>query len=101
MYEHTFFIGMNDKDTLKQELSFEQYKKHIHDTVGDCTIQGGGVGIFTNADNVTTEENSLQVKVFTEKRDTTRMVNCAKKLKQLLNQESIILETKKSNSKFI
>ena len=29
MYEHTLFIGMNDKDTHKQELSLDEFKKEL------------------------------------------------------------------------
>ena len=49
MLEHTLSIGMNDKDTLKQELTEKQFIDCIVKVVGDCTIQNGLIGVFTNS----------------------------------------------------
>jgi len=99
MYEHTLFIGLYDKDTHKQELSINEFKSRISNTLGDCTIKEGQTGYYTHADGTQVTEPSLEVKKFGgTKRD---IVNLAKQLKKQLNQESIILDTKRSNSTFI
>lgn len=99
MYEHTLFIGLYDKDTHKQELSNIEFKQIISNTLGDCTIKEGQTGYYTHDNGVKVTEPSMEVKKFGgSKRD---IINLAKQLKTLLNQESIILETKRSNSTFI
>ena len=61
MYEHTLFIGMNDKDTHKQELSLDEFKKRIANTLGDCTIKEGATGYYTHDNGVKVVEKSLEV----------------------------------------
>ena len=99
MYEHTLFIGMNDKDTHKQELSLDEFKQRISNTLGDCTIKEGATGYYTHDNGVKVVEKSLEVKKFGGSKRS--IINLAKQLKQTLNQESIILNTKRSNSTLI
>lgn len=99
MYEHTLFIGLNDKDTLKQELSVDEFKQRISDTLGDCTIKEGATGYYTHGNGVKIVEKSLEVTKFGGTK--RNMINLAKQLKKTLNQESIILRTQVSKSDFI
>lgn len=99
MYEHTLFIGMNDKDTMKQELTLDQYKERISRVLGDCTIKEGATGYYTHDNGTKVIEKSLEVKKFGGTKRS--IVACAKKLKQELNQESIILQTTISKADFI
>lgn len=99
MYEHTLFIGMNDKDTHKQELSLEEFKSRISNTLGDCTIKEGATGYYTHDNGVKVIEKSLEVTKFGGTKRS--IINLAKQLKQTLNQESIILKTQVSKSDFI
>lgn len=99
MYEHTLFIGLFDKDTHKQELSTSDFKKIISNTLGDCTIKEGNEGHYTHNNGEKVTEPSLEVKKFGGSKRS--IINLAKQLKQQLNQESIILDTKRSNSTFI
>ena len=99
MLEHTLSIGMNDKDTLKQELTEKQFIDCIVKVVGDCTIQNGLIGVFTNSKGEQTVEKSLQVKIFG--RSKKDIINCVKQLCIDLNQESIIHECKQSRAMFI
>ena len=99
MYEHTLFIGLFDKDTHEQVLSTSEFKQIISNTLGDCTIKEGQTGYYTHDNGSKVTEPSLEVKKFGgSKRD---IVNKARILKVKLNQESIILDTKRSNSTFI
>ena len=99
MYEHTLFIGMNDKDTHKQELSLDEFKKRIANTLGDCTIKEGATGYYTHDNGVKVVEKSLEVTKFGGTKSS--IVNLAKQLKQTLNQGAIILKTQVSKSDFI
>lgn len=99
MYEYTLFIGMNDKDTHKQELSTEKFKERIANTLGDCTIREGATGYYTHDNGIRVIEKSLEVTKFGGTKKS--IVNMVKQLKQILNQECIILKTQVSKSDFI
>lgn len=99
MLEHTLFIGMNDKDTLKQELTLDEYKSKIASVVGDCTIKEGATGYYTHDNGQKVIEKSLEVVKFGGSKRS--IINMAKQLKTILNQESIILKTQVSKSDFI
>lgn len=47
MLEHTLTIGMNDKNTKKQEMTVEHAKMLISSVIGDCTIKEGATGYYT------------------------------------------------------
>lgn len=99
MLKHSFIVGLNDKNTLKQELSTDTAIQIIHDIVGDCTIKGGQIGIFTHADGTQVKENSLTVEKFggTKK----QALEIARQLCRKLNQESVILDTQRARGEFI
>lgn len=99
MLKHSFVIGLNDKDTLKQELSSDAAIKIIYDVVGDCTIKGGQIGIYTHDNGVKVQENSLTVEKFggTKK----QALEIARQLCKKLNQESVILDTQRARGEFI
>lgn len=99
MLEHTLFIGLNDKNTLKQELPIEEVKAKINEVVGDCTIKEGATGYYTHDNGQKVIEKSLEVVKFGGSK--RQVVNMAKQLKKILNQESIILKTQVSKSDFI
>lgn len=99
MLKHTLFIGLNDKDTLKQEISTDDFKTKINNVLGDCTIKEGATGYYTHNDGNTVVEKSLEVTKFGGSK--RKIIDMAKQLKQVLNQESIILETTVSKSDFI
>ena len=99
MYEYTLFIGMNDKDSHKQELSTEEFKERIANTLGDCTIREGATGYYTHDNGVRVIEKSLEVTKFGGSKKS--IVNIVKQLKEVLNQECIILKTQVSKSEFI
>lgn len=95
MKKHLFYIGLNDKDTKKQELSREQFLSIIHDTVGDCTISDA-IGYYTHDNGELVKEDSLRVEMLF-KRDSD-IPKFADILKRELNQESIGYEFTESNS---
>lgn len=99
MYKHTLTIGLNDKDTLKQEIPTSKFMSIISNAVGDCTIKEGATGYYTMRNGVKVVEKSLTVEKFGGSKKA--IIEVAKYLKQVLNQEAIILTTERSNSSFI
>ena len=95
MQKHIFLIGLNDKDTKKQELSKEYFLSTIYETVGDCTISDA-YGYYTHADGSLAKEPSLRVEMLFKKSED--MPKFADKLKKELNQESIGYDIVESNS---
>lgn len=93
MYKITYYIGCNDKDTLKQELPDEFFIATL-DSLFDNYTLSKTQGRFTNKDGVKTFEKSFIVTIITdnglETRDTIIKENCDI-LKIKLNQESILV----------
>lgn len=99
MLKHTLNIGLFDKDTLKQEISTAKAEQIISKVVGDCTIKQGNKGTYTMANGQQVIEPSLEVIKYGGSKKQIRQY--ALELKQLLNQESIYLDTVRSNSELI
>ena len=93
MYKITYYIGCNDKDTLKQELSDAQIISVIDNVFDDYTLSQTQ-GRFTNKDGVKTFEKSFVVTIITDDNYELNLFNVAEKvevLKSKLNQESILV----------
>lgn len=93
--KHTLFIGLNDKDTKKQIISNSKARNIISDVVGDCTISKA-YGCYTHDNGTKVKENTLRVELLF-KADNEVLLFC-KRLKELLNQESIALVSSYENS---
>lgn len=93
MYKITYYIGCNDKDTLKQELPDEFFISTLDSVFNNYTLSQSQ-GRFTNKDGVTTFEKSFVVTIITDKSsyisDLVIKNNC-KYLESELNQESILV----------
>lgn len=95
MIKVTYYIGTNDKDTLKPELCKRDFIKLFDEIFKDYTLVEA-IGRFTNRNNKTTEELSLIVTTFIDERTKAALTqhvqhNCSI-LKEELNQESILVE---------
>lgn len=95
MIKVTYYVGTNDKDTLKPELCKRDFIKLFDEIFKDYTLVEA-IGRFTNRNNQTTEELSLIVTTFIDecKEVTLRQHiqhNCSI-LKEKLNQELILIE---------
>ena len=104
MIKVTYYIGMNDKDTLKQELSKTDFVLEFDRLFRDYTIYEAQ-GRFTNRLGETTFERSLVVTTFID--DCTAPTlrqhvqhNCSI-LKDKLNQETILVEVTKPEVMFL
>lgn len=103
MYKITYYIGCNDKDTLKQELSDEFFISTLDNLFDDYTLSQTQ-GRFTNKDRVKIFEKSFVVTLITDKSSGTSDIvikNNCKHLKKLLNQESILVTKELIQASFI
>jgi hypothetical protein len=93
MYKITYYIGCNDKDTLKQELSDEFFISTLDGLFDNYTLSKTQ-GRFTNKDGVKTFEKSFVVTLITNNNyeiDDVYIQNNCFELKSKLNQESILV----------
>lgn len=93
MYKITYYIGCNDKDTLKQELSYNDFIIVFQTLFEDFTLQKGK-GYFTNAKGYKTIEQCFIITLITDKEYKTKDVRIKENcdiLKIILNQESILV----------
>lgn len=97
-----FFIGSNDKETMKQEIASEKIQEIILSTFLK-KYQGFTIlpcqGVYTMESGEIVQEKSFQVVVyFSNKQDDLEI---CESLKKQLNQESIAIESGLVNSKLI
>lgn len=96
MYKYQLTIGLNDKDSHKQEIETESAKKEIINillndyeivafTMYECT------GNYKHDDGTIINENSIRIEIATEKREK-RIKNIIHNLCVKFNQESIMFE---------
>lgn len=104
MYKITYYIGCNDKNTLKQELSDEVFISTL-DSLFDNYTLSKAQGRFTNKDRVKTFEKSFVVTIIEDEYSADardQLINSkAKILKQQLNQESILVTKELIQASFI
>ena len=86
LIKYTLYVGLNDKDTKKQEVKTEEAMKVVSNVVGDNTMQIVH-GHYTHADGEQVDETTLKVELLF-KDDASVRLYC-NDLKRLLNQESI------------
>ena len=104
MIKVTYYIGTNDKNTLKPKLCKREFIKLFDELFKDYTLVEA-IGRFTNKDNITTEELSLIVTTLVDNCTETTLRqhvqhNCSI-LKDKLNQESILVEVTKPEVMFL
>lgn len=94
MYRITYYIGCNDKDTLKQELSDEFFISVLDGLFNNYTVSQTQ-GRFTNKNGVKTFEKSFVVTLIvndTDKETKEHYIDdVTRYLKYKLNQESILV----------
>ena len=105
MIKVTYYVGTNDKDTLRPELCKKDFIKVFDELFKDYTLVEA-IGRFTNRNNETTEELSLVVTTFIEETDIQavndlKIYNNVETLKDKLNQECILVEVTKPDVMFL
>lgn len=103
MIKTTFYIGLNDKDSKQQEIStIDAFKivSNVFNTLTEgATIKGNCKGIYKHDDGTQIIEETIEAFSFGLNEDQTeKIVNV---LKQVLNQESILVIVENVNSRFM
>lgn len=99
MKKYTLFIGLNDKDTYQQEITTIDAYKMLNRILPDCTIQEGK-GIYTHRNGTKTIETTLIVSVFDFESDFD-LKSTVSRIKETLNQESVVVVTEQVNSELL
>lgn len=104
MIKVTYYVRMNDKDTLKPELCKKDFIKVFDELFKDYTLVEA-IGRFINRNNETIEELSLIVTTFIDVHTVAALKqhvqhNCSI-LKSKLNQKSILVEICKPEIMFL
>lgn len=100
-YNFSLDIGLNDKDTLKQEITLEQAKEIIKtrtlEICGGYTMRECD-GAYVMNSGETVQEKSIHLDIrYTTKKQVYELITV---LKHELNQESIGLLTEKVNYRY-
>ena len=103
MIKYNIYIGLNDKDSKKQEVSTRRAKQEVIKILNNNNITGLTMyevtGVFKHEDGTITFEKSLKVELLeVKKEDVLRSIE---ELKKALNQESILLEKEEKEVNFI
>ena len=93
MQKITLYMGLNDKDTKKQEINtIDAYKLVMN--VLTQSVDGGTIfeanGFYKHVDGTITIEKSLKIELIDVEENILR--GMVETLKQVFNQESIILQ---------
>ena len=103
MIKTTFYIGLNDKDTKHQEIStIDAFKiiSNVFNTLTEgATIKGNCKGIYKHDDGTQIIEETIEAFSFDLTQEQT--ANIVKVLKNVLNQESILVIVENVNSMFM
>lgn len=101
MTKTTLYIGLNDKDTKRQEINTTEAIKLLTNMltdIGGATIYEA-TGIYTHENGDIIIENTLRVELIGI--DENIILNKIKVLKLLFNQESIIKQTEEINTSIL
>lgn len=102
MNKYTLYIGLNDKDTKRQQIDNLEASKVVQNILTEKT--GGGTiynatGVYKHDDGTIIIENTLRVEILAAALDPIK--EAVTVIKTALNQESIILQTERVESVFI
>jgi hypothetical protein len=100
--QHILILGLNDKDTKKQEIStIDAYKiaTNILTKYFDGATITEAQGFYKHEDGTLTFETSLKIELLFA--DDEQVLKVIEQLKTAFNQESIALITNDINSKLI
>ena len=101
MEKVTVFIGLNDKDSKKQEVSFIEARsllsQFIAQVVGVGTLSEAA-GVYTHDNGETVQETTIRAEFYVE--DKEPVLEFVRFAKSILNQESVAVEVSKPAIQF-
>ena len=101
--KYNIYIGLNDKDSKKQEVSTRRAKEEVIKILNNNNITGLTIyevtGVFKHETGEVVFEKSLKVELLeVEEEDVKKSIQ---ELKKALNQESILIEEEEKKISFI
>jgi hypothetical protein len=104
MEKITVFVGLNDKDSKKQEISFIEARsllsQFIAQVVGVGTLSEAA-GVYTHDNGETVQETTIRAEFYVEKKDLEKIAEFVRFAKSILNQESVAVEVSKPAVQFV
>ena len=101
--KYNIYIGLNDKDSKKQEVSTRKAKEEVIKILNDNNITGLTMyevtGVFKHETGEVVFEKSLKVELLEVEEE--EVLKSIQELKRALNQESIMLEKEQKEVNFI
>lgn len=103
MIKYNIYIGLNDKDSKKQEISIERAREEVIKILNNNNINGLTMykvdGVFKHENGEVVHEKSLKVELLEVEED--EVIKSINELKEALNQESILLEKEEKEINFV
>ena len=103
MLKFTIIVGLNDKDTKKQEITTEEAINRIVKVLKLAEVEGATLteakGLYIHEDGTAIFENSIKIELLFITEETAKGI--CKLLKSVLNQEAVVLEITELNSNLI
>ncbi len=103
LHKYILYVGLNDKETKTQKIGLLSAREIIQNTVIGQGLDGAtisdAIGIYKHDDGSFVTEQSLRVEILFADDDTIK--NICDKLKLVLNQESIAVETQDIESRLM
>lgn len=101
--KYNIYIGLNDKDSKKQEVSTRRAKEEVIKILNANNITGltmyEVMGVFKHENGFITYEKSLKVELLEVKKED--VLKSIEELKKALNQESILFEEEEKKVSFL
>ena len=103
MNKFNLYVGLNDKDTKKQEIATLEAYKVVTNIIASNDVTGFTIyeanGYYVHDDKSISIEKSLKIEMMFIELEVIQ--NIIKDIKKALNQESIILQTEKIKSELV
>ena len=103
MIKYNIYIGLNDKEELKQIIDTSKARKEVYNILLKNNIKGYTIysvnGVFTNEVGDITREKTLKLEVLDIKKED--ILKAIQEIKKALNQESVLLEEEVKKVNFI
>lgn len=101
--KYNIYIGLNDKDSKKQEVSTRRAREEVIKILNANNITGltmyEVMGVFKHENGFITYEKSLKVELLEVKKED--VLKSIEELKKALNQESILFEEEEKKVSFL
>ena len=103
MKKYTLNIGLNDKDSMAQEISKIESCSRIIESLNESLIDGYTIynanGFYTHENGTQVNEKTIVVDIVNEKKE--KILKACDSIKKKLNQESILIQEQNIESMFI